>query len=237
MKKNKLIERYSRNFNTLTEQEQSLLLKAKVCIAGLGGLGGAVTEMLARVGVGYLTLVDGDIFEASNLNRQLFSTEATIGASKASVALQRVKAINSDVNVTIYETFLTHENCNKILNGNNLVVDCLDSINDRFMLQKAAQKAKIPLVSGAIAGTSGQVTTIYPDDSGFELIYGKTTDTRYSEKGIESLLGNLSYCALFIASIQASETLKVILNRGNTLRNRLFIADLMTNTFDIMTLQ
>ncbi len=249
MKEN--IERYTRNFNTLSRKEQSILLKAKVCIAGLGGLGGSVTEMLARIGVGHLTLVDGDRFDPSNLNRQLLSTEALIGKPKADAAFERVKQINSDIHVIIYREFMTSENCNEILADSDILVDCLDSIDDRFMIQDAARKASIPLVSGAIAGTSGQVTTIYPDDRGFELIYGKREKNRVNSisagknnagknsvrKGIESEVGNLSFCAMFVASVQASETLKVLLNRGDILRNRLFIADLMSNTFDIIELQ
>ncbi len=254
MKEN--IERYTRNFNTLSRKEQSILLKAKVCIAGLGGLGGSVTEMLARIGVGHLTLVDGDRFDSSNLNRQLLSTESLIGKAKADAALERVKQINSDIHVIIYREFMTSENCNEILADSDILVDCLDSIDDRFMIQDAARKASIPLVSGAIAGTSGQVTTIYPDDRGFELIYGKREKNRVNSisagknnagknsagknsvrKGIESEVGNLSFCAMFVASVQASETLKVLLNRGDILRNRLFIADLMSNTFDIIELQ
>ncbi|MBF0469209.1 MAG: ThiF family adenylyltransferase, partial [Desulfamplus sp.] len=117
----------------------------------------------------------------------------------------------------------------------DVVVDCLDSIDDRFMIQKAARKASIPLVSGAIAGTSGQVTTIFPQDKGFELIYGNNYEKNL--KGIETRVGNLSFCALFVASIQASEVIKLLLNRGEVLRNKIFIADLMSNSYEIMDLK
>ncbi len=235
MEKDNALERYIRNFKILSQKEQSELLCSKVCIVGLGGLGGAVTEMLARIGVGHLTLVDGDRFEPSNLNRQLLSTELGIGKHKADAAFERVKQINSDTIVNIYKEFMTPDNCSGILGTSDVVVDCLDSIDDRFMLQEAAQRASIPMVSGAIAGASGQVTTIYPEDRGFELIYGKREDCQ-GRHGVESEVGNLSFCAMFVASVQASETLKVLLNRGDILRNRLFIADLMSNTFDVMEL-
>lgn len=231
----KTLERYSRNFNTLTNEDQSVLGNSRVCIAGLGGLGGAVAEMLARVGVGYLYLVDGDIFTISNLNRQILCTEELIGSAKADVALKRVKDINSTIQVRSFKRFLTSKNCGEILDMVDVVVDCLDSIDDRFMIEAAARKSSIPLVSGAIAGLSGQVTTIFPQDKGFELIYGKNYEKNL--KGIETRVGNLSFCAMFVAAIEVSEVVKVLLNRGDTLRNRLFLADLLTNTFEIMELK
>ncbi|MBU1695979.1 MAG: ThiF family adenylyltransferase, partial [Proteobacteria bacterium] len=93
----KIEERYDRNFNTLSLEEQKTLGTSKVVVIGLGGLGGSVCEMLARVGIGHLTLIDGDVFEASNLNRQLLSEEHLIGFPKAQAAKNRVNAINSEV--------------------------------------------------------------------------------------------------------------------------------------------
>ncbi len=228
-------ERYKRNFKILSKQEQSTLGKSKVCIVGLGGLGGGVLEMLTRIGVGNLYLVDGDCFEATNLNRQVLSSEENLGLSKADAALERVREINSSTNVKIFNAFLNKDNSKDIIGDADLVIDCLDSVDARFLLEDAAKKALIPLVSGAIAGASGQVTTIFPEDKGFELIYGK--QTKKSVKGIENQLGNLSFCALFIASIQASEAVKVLLKRGHLLKNKLLIADLMSNTFEVIELQ
>jgi len=231
----KIIERYIRNSNTLNSEEQLVLANSRVCVAGLGGLGGNVTEMLARIGVGYFYLVDGDVFSTTNLNRQILCTEKIIGTHKADAAAQRVKEINSNIHAKSFRRFLTHRNCGEIFDMVNVVVDCLDSIDDRFMIQEAARKSSIPLVSGAIAGTSGQVTTIFPQDKGFELIYGKNYEKNL--KGIETRVGNLSFCAMFVASLQASEVVKLLLNRGQLLRNKLFVADLMSNSFEIMELK
>ncbi|MBF0210939.1 MAG: HesA/MoeB/ThiF family protein [Desulfamplus sp.] len=230
----KIAECYIRNLTTLDSQEQLVLGDSRVCIAGLGGLGGNVVEMLARIGIGYLYLVDGDTFTPSNLNRQLLCTEKLIGVHKADAALERVKEINSNIHVRSFKRFLTSKNCGDIFEEVDVVVDCLDSIDDRFMIQDAARKYSIPLVSGAIAGTSGQVTTIFPQDKGFELIYGKNYEKNL--RGIETRVGNLSFCAMFVASIQASEVVKLLLNRGKLLRNKLLLADLMSNSFEIMEL-
>ncbi len=230
----KFKERYDRNYNTFSPEEQKTLGFSKVIVVGLGGLGGGVCEMLARVGVGHLTLIDGDTFEASNLNRQLLSEESLIGVSKAQAAKKRVNAINSEVCVTSLVEYLDESGlCNQI-NDADVVIDCLDSIETRFKLQDAAKKVSIPIVSGAIAGVAGQVTTIFPGDKGYELIYGEKRIKQL--KGVEERTGNISYCALFVAALQSSECIKILLNRGDILRNKLLIAELWSNTFEVIDL-
>jgi molybdopterin/thiamine biosynthesis adenylyltransferase len=187
----KLNERYDRNFNTLSHLEQKKISCANVVIIGLGGLGGTVCEMLARVGVGHLTLIDGDFFEASNLNRQLLSQEHLIGVSKAIAARDRVNAINSEVKVKHIAQYLDESNLEEIIKGADVVMDCLDSIDTRFLLQTAANKRSVPIVSGAIAGVAGQVTTIFPGDKGYQLIYGEKS--RAQSKGVETKTGNIAY--------------------------------------------
>ena len=226
--------RYDRNFNTLSLEEQTKLSASNVVVIGLGGLGGGVCEMLARVGVGHLTLIDGDTFEASNLNRQLLSQEHLIGVFKAQAAKDRINAINSEVIVKHLIEYLDESNLYERIKNADLVMDCLDAIDTRFMLQKAAFKASIPIVSGAIAGVTGQVTTILPGDKGYELIYGKKGGKQ--SKGVETKTGNMAYCALFVAALQSSECFKILLDRGDILQNKLLIAELWTNTFDIIDL-
>ncbi|MCK5348115.1 MAG: HesA/MoeB/ThiF family protein [Desulfobacula sp.] len=226
--------RYDRNFNTLSLEEQKILGASEVAVIGLGGLGGGVCEMLARVGVGHLTLIDGDFFESSNLNRQLLSEEHLIGIPKAQAAKNRVNAINSEVIVKHLVEYVDESNLYERIKNADVVMDCLDAIDTRFMLQKTAQKASIPIVFGAIAGVTGQVTTIFPGDKGYELIYGQKS--RKQSKGVETKTGNIAYCALFVAALQSSECLKILLDRGDILRNKLLIAELWTNSFDIMDL-
>ena len=228
------MERYSRNHNALTREEQTLLAKSRVAVIGLGGLGGGVVETLARIGVGSLFLMDGDRFETTNLNRQILSTEALVGHPKAGAAKDRVMAVNSDVRVTACNGFLDTGNADAIVDDADLVIDCLDSIDTRFLLEDACKRAGVPLISGAIAGTLGQIITIFPGDTGLELVYGEQSAKR--AEGVENEMGNLSYCALFVAALQASEAVKVLLNRGELLRNRLLIADLMALSFDIVEL-
>jgi molybdopterin-synthase adenylyltransferase len=234
MVKYKIEERYDRNFKTFSKDDQKNIKSSKVCIVGLGGLGGTVTEMLARTGIGSLTLIDGDTFDSSNLNRQLLSEERLVGTPKSDAARNRVNAINSSVNVTAHEIYADESTLPDLIKDHDLVVDCLDTIDSRFILQDVAKTAKIPIVSGAIAGVSGQVTVIFPGDLGYKLIYGEKSRERST--GVETHTGNISYCALFIAALQSSECLKLILRKGDILRNKLLIADLWSNSFEVMDL-
>ena len=163
---------YARNMQSLTPTEQSTLLGARVCVVGQGGLGGGVTEILARQGVGALTLIDGDRFEETNLNRQLLCTESGLGGLKAEAGADRVGRINAAVKVTHHAVFLDASNAAGLMAGADVVVDCLDNLRDRFVLEAAAKAAGIPLVSAAVAGTGGHATTIFPEDPGLRLIYG-----------------------------------------------------------------
>ena len=190
--------------------------------------------MLARIGVGNIKGFDPDVFDASNLNRQLVSQENFLGKSKAEQAKKRIQAINSQINIDCYNKLLTKENAFSLIKDADVVVDCLDSIKTRFVIEDVSKKSGIPLVSGAIAGRSGQVSVIFPQDKGFELIYGRKS--RKKSQGQENELGNLSFCAFFIASIQASECIKVILGNGDILRNKLLIADLYSNSFETIDL-
>lgn len=228
-------ERYVRNRQTLSTADQLRLLKAKVCVVGLGGLGGFVTELLARIGVGTLTLVDGDVFEDSNLNRQLLSTEDRIGTAKAEAAVDRVRAVNSTVVATACREYLDPANAGRHLAGHDLAVDCLDNIETRFTLENAARGAGIPVVSAAVAGTTGQVTAIFPEDPGLQLIYGNP-ETLTGPKGAETTLGTPPPIVALVASIEVSQAVKILLRQTNILRNRLLLVDLDENTFETIHL-
>lgn len=228
-------ERYIRNMRTLSLKEQATLLRSRVSVVGLGGLGGGVVEILARVGVGALNLADGDSFEDSNLNRQLLSTHKGLSTAKAVAAVDRVSAINASTDVKAYTEFLDDGNAARLLEGSDAVVDCLDSLKFRFILEKACKAAGVPLVSAAVAGLTGHVTTIFPKDPGLELIYGKSDRT--PEKGAEAVLGTLPPCVTVLSALEASEIVKLLLRKGALLRNKLLVIDLLDNTLEVLRLQ
>ncbi len=228
-------ERYVRNMRMFSLQDQVRLLCARVSIVGLGGLGGGVTESLARIGVGSLNLIDGDVFEGSNLNRQVLSTLKNLTRAKAEVAKRRVRAINPSIAVKASNEFLNKDNALQQLSGSNVVVDCLDSLKTRFLLEETCKTLCIPMVSAAVAGASGYITTIFPEDPGLELIYGEKGDIQ--EKGVETCLGTLPQSAAVLSALEASETVKILLKKGILLRNKLLVLDLMDNTLEVLKLQ
>ncbi len=227
-------ERYQRNLGVVSPSEQVKLLQSKVAIIGAGGLGGTVLELLTRMGIGQLMIADKDIIGDSNLNRQILSKETNLGQSKAEVAVKRVKEINSSIEITGHSVFINSDNVEKIIEDAEVVVDALDNLPSRFMLQKACRDLKIPLVHGAIAGFNGQLTTIFPEDKGLELIYGSNKDL--PEHGSEVTLGAPSMIPAIIASLEAQEVVKILLKRGKLFRNRLLYIDIEEGTMEILKL-
>ncbi len=213
--------RYLRNLGTVGFEGQKKLLKSRVAVIGLGGLGGYVSLALARMGVGTLVLVDGDVFADHNLNRQVLSEVSVIGEPKAEVARKAVARINPAVEVIAWKEFVRAENLDKILGGCQVAVDGLDSLPVRLELEEAARKAGIPLVHGAIAGFMGQVLTIFPEDPGLRAIYGESPP----EKGAEVELGTPAATPMMVAAVQVQEVIKILLGRGQLLRRKLLLID------------
>ena len=224
--------RYARNLGSITRQEQDLLRRRKVCVIGCGGLGGFLLEYLARLGVGHITAVDGDRFDPTNLNRQILATEDNLGLSKAAEAKKRLARVNPDVQLTAVEQFLTAENAAEILAGHHLVLDALDSIPHRLMLQRICRELKIPLVHGAVEGWFGQVTTVLPGDDTLSRLYHGSRETSAPEHSS----GTLAFAPALVASVQAGETVKLLLDREPALRGEVLFVDLLQNHFDIMPL-
>jgi len=228
-------ERYARNMRTFSLADQATLLKAHAGVVGLGGLGGTVTEILARMGVGRLTLIDGDRFEDSNLNRQLLSSIALLGHPKSEAARQRVDQINPSVHCSGPAEFLSPENADDWLASCDVVVDCLDNLPARFMVEDACRRLRRPMVSAAVAGASGHVTTIFPGDRGLRLVYGEPQDL--PPKGAETSLGTVPFSVTFLAALECAEVAKILLGKGSPLRGKLLLADLMDGMVEVITLQ
>ena len=226
--------RYSRNNTSFSPADQVHLLGSAVSVVGTGGLGGWLSEMLARVGVGTLRVIDGDQFEDGNLNRQLFCDEDHLARRKTEVAVERLTKVNSSITVDGRDVALTEENGPALLSGCDVIADCLDSISTRFVLANAAGALGVPLVSAAVAGRSGQVGTIYPGDPGFTAIYGEPAGA--PERGEELELGNLPFTVALLASLQCAEIVRILLGRPGLHRGRLLFVDLEDGTFEHLEL-
>ena len=225
------MERYLRNHDAISEEEQAFLATKRVLVVGCGGLGGMVIECLARIGVGYLRVVDGDVFEESNLNRQLLSSRMNLGRPKILAAQQRVMAVNPLVEVDAVQAELTVENARELLGECDVAVDCLDNIPARLVLQEAAKEAGIPVVHGAVAGWLGRICVIQPGEDLLTLLYPEPDEMR----GEERLAGTLSFTAALTASWQSAETVKLLLGKSG-MQAEILEVDLMAASVSKFTI-
>jgi molybdopterin/thiamine biosynthesis adenylyltransferase len=223
--------RYIRNMDILSAAEQLRLAESRVAVVGAGGLGGQVVVLLARLGVGTLVVADCDHFDETNLNRQALCTAETLGEPKVRAAAEAVAAINPGVHVIPHQTRLTADLIDGILAGSDVVVDGLDNVPDRLLLQEAAGRLGIPMVHGALAGFEGRIMTVMPGDAGVKPLYGKTVDRADPDRP-EAVLGVPAVTAALIGTFQAMEVLKILLGRGSLFRNTMAYLDLENGRLD-----
>lgn len=216
--------RYNRNMPALSPEECAVLRQKHVGVIGCGGLGGYIIEILARIGVGALTVIDGDVFEPSNLNRQLLSDETLIGTKKAEAAAARVLRINADVSVTAITEFFTAENGKRLLEGCELVIDALDSTKARHVMADVCAELGLTIIHGAISGWHGQVTVVPPGSGVFDRLYPPRTADAPKK-------GNPPFTPAICASLQAAEAVKLLIGRPPALLNKLLLIDLRTMDF------
>lgn len=214
--------RYKRNQKTISQSEQCTLFKSTVLIIGCGGLGGFVSEMLCRIGVGNLILMDGDVFEEHNLNRQNFSTIKALGLHKAEVLRNGLEAINPALHVKSIPEFFTFEKYSSLLEEVDVVVDALDNPTLKSAIASLCKDKNIPFVHGAIAGYYAQFATC----DTLENLYKQEGD------GAEKTSGNPSFTVCFAASIQSAEVIKLLLDKPH-LENAL-MADLWEYEFILL---
>ena len=199
-------ERYARNIPALSITECACLQHKKIAIIGCGGLGGHLIELMARIGVGELVVVDGDSFDVSNLNRQLLSETEVIGQSKAHTATDRIHRINPDVKVQAHHTMLTAENADTLISGCDAVLDGLDNISSRKLLKQSCNKAGIPYIFGAISGWVAQAAISMPEDNLIEILYPE--HTQLHDKSA------LSFTPALCASMQTALCVKLLTGRA-----------------------
>ncbi|MCL2677893.1 MAG: ThiF family adenylyltransferase [Clostridiales bacterium] len=201
----------------------------RVAVAGLGGLGGHICEQFARLGVGALTLIDDDSFESGNLGRQLFCSAETLGQPKAAAAAQRIALVNPKVRVNAFAARLEEENARELLSGADLVMDALDNIPSRKVLQAACTGLALPFVHGAVSGWQGQTATVFPGDGTLGLLYGNAGN------GVKNPAVP-AFTPAFLASLQVAEGLRLLLGKPPLLRGKLLFVDLSAFSWNLIEL-
>ncbi len=220
--------RYLKNLWGISMEEQAKLARSSVFVCGCGGLGGTILQLLVRAGVGRLRFSDPDVFDPTNLNRQWFSSASTLGRSKAESAARLCRTINPLVKLEPCSDPVTESTLPSLIREMDVIVDALDNLPTRFLLQEAAKRRDIPYVHGAVAGWLGQLTTFLPDSPlNLSDIYG----SRHERDPAERDLGVLGPTAAVIGSLQAMESLRILLGKPAAYADHLLYYDGETGSF------
>jgi molybdopterin/thiamine biosynthesis adenylyltransferase/rhodanese-related sulfurtransferase len=228
--------RYSRHFllPEVGEEGQAKLLQAKALLVGAGGLGSPAAYYLAAAGVGTLGIIDNDVVDISNLQRQILHTNDRVGTPKVESAKQTLEALNPDVKVIPYQAKLTSENIMDIIKNYDLVVDGCDNFPTRYLVNDACVLAGKPNVHGSIFQFEGQATVFYPGKGPcYRCLYPEPPPAEMAPSCAEA--GVLGVLPGLIGVIEALEAIKIILGKGDTLVGRL--VHFNTLTMEINTLK
>ena len=212
------LERYKRQMMLFGKEGQERLKRSTIVIAGAGGLGSPVALYLAVAGVGTIKIVDNDMVEQSNLNRQILHNDRDIGKKKVDSAAETLQAINPDITVWAIHTTIDSGNVKSLVGNADGIVDAMDNFPTRYLLNDVAITKKIPLFHGAIRGFYGQATTILPKKSAcLRCIFPKAPP--------QEVFPVIGVTPGVIGAVQASEVIKYLVTTGELLTNRLFIWD------------
>ncbi len=227
----------SRQMSIVTRSEQERFKDAKITVIGCGGIGGETIEMLARMGIGELILVDKDAYDLSNLNRQTLATINDLGLVKSEVAAEKVRLINPYVKTTTFNEHIDQTNIDKVIADSDIVIDALDNVLTRVIVSRKAKEKGIPYIHGAIHGTMGQITVFLPNsDKTYEEMFnlpsvGKELDDETIEalknvtSGVPPVIGPTPN---IIGCLEAFEAYKIITGVGKvTVAPKILTFDLL----------
>ena len=217
---NQVPTRYKMNTGVLTNEEYNKLTQTKILVVGLGGLGGNVVNLLVRLGVRDIVLVDFDNFTESNLNRQLFSNETSIGRHKVDVVVEELLKIDQSIQLEKQIKRVQEYKPENI----DYIVDCTDNLEAKIYLSNLSKELDIPLLHGSCGGWYGQVGWIQPGFPLIERMY------KGKQKGLEEELLNPPFAPSVVAAYMVSEFTKMIKKDKNTVINQLLLIDLHSNS-------
>lgn len=221
-------KRYIRNVPALSETELSALRSKEVAVIGCGGLGGYLVEYLARMGIGAIRVVDGDVFDESNLNRQLLCSSASLGKNKAWIAAERIRQIDPSLSVQAHPVFLGQSNARQLIAGCHAVLDGLDNIPARRLLAKACEEENIPYIYGAIDRWTAQAAIVLPADRLLEKLYPQD-----AASGAASVL---SFTPAVCAGMQAALCAKLLTGRSVE-TGKLHYLDLLQEEYEQLSIK
>jgi len=225
------VKRYSRHIimGDVGSKGQRALMGAKALIIGAGGLGSPSAIYLSLAGVGTVGIVDFDVVELSNLQRQVLHHTADVGRPKVQSAVDNIKAYNPDVNVVVHETRLEADNAMEIISQYDLVINGADNFATRYLVNDACYLLNKPLVDGSILIFDGQATVFLPGEGCYRCLFPSPPPPGMVPNCAEA--GVLGALTGLVGSIQATEALKYFLGIGESLSSRLLLIDALSMTF------
>jgi len=228
----KELDRFSRQvmLEEIGYNGQLKLKNAKVCVVGVGGLGNPITSRLAAMGVGTLRIVDRDVIELSNLHRQTMFDEDDVGQVKVEVAAKKLQKLNPDCKIEALAISVNDYTALEVVEGCDIVIDALDSVNARYALNKACIKFEIPFVTGAAVGVSGQAFTIIPKQSAcYYCMFPELNEDTMPTCSIEGVHPSI---LSIVGGIEVAEAVKVIIGKKPSLSERILHIDLENLDFN-----
>ena len=203
---------------------QLKLKNAKICVVGVGGLVNPITSRLVAMGIGQLRIVDRDVIELSNLHRQTMYDESDVGQVKVEVAAKKLQKLNPTCKIESLAISVNEYNAKEVIDGYDVVIDALDSVNARYALNKACVEKNIPFVTGAAVGVSGQAFTIIPKKSA--CYYCMFPDLNEDTMPTCSIEGVHPSILSLVGGIEVAEAVKIILEKKPSLSDRILHIDL-----------
>lgn len=217
------------------EVGQSRLAQARVLVVGAGGLGSPVLLYLAAAGVGTLGVADSDRVDITNLNRQILYTSDSVGRSKVAAALQRIRALNPEVEVMPHQVRIRRENGLSLVKDYDLVVEACDSLETKSLISQLCAEARVPLVWAAVSRFEGQMGVYIPGHACRSCVFPETPEPGTYPSPAE--LGIMGAAAGVVGTLEAVEALKVLLGAGEVLVDRVLLWDGLQAVFDVVTFE
>jgi len=228
----KELDRYSRQImlEEIGYQGQLKLKQAKVCVVGVGGLGNPIVTRLAAMGVGKIRIVDRDVIELSNLHRQTMFNEDDVGQVKVEIAAKKLRKLNADIIIEELPVSVNDYTALDVVDGCDVVIDALDSVNARYSLNKACIEKKIPFVTGAAVGVTGQSFTILPNETAcYHCLFPALDEDSMPTCSIEGVHPSI---LSIIGGIEVSEAVKIITGKQPSLKDKVLHVDLENLIFN-----
>ena len=225
------LDRYSRQvmLEEIGYQGQQKLGAAKICVVGVGGLGNPITTRLVAMGIGTIRIIDRDVIELSNLHRQTMFDDSDVGEIKVEVAAKKLQKLNPNVKIEAFPISVNDYNAIEVIDGCDVVIDALDSVNARYALNKACVEKNIPFVTGAAVGVSGQVFTILPKQTAcYHCMFPALDEDAMPTCSIEGVHPSI---LSIVGGIEVAEAVKIIIGKKPSLTEKILHVDLENMDF------